>query len=121
MTGDHPPALSRFELTAAELCSLGITVTRLPGEYRVNSRTGTDATARTVETLDQALELSRTMAAEAPAPPSPAHGKRGRRPLRMTPKAVRRRMIRAHNRRMRARALRKARAQGTEQDSRNDM
>jgi hypothetical protein len=95
-------------------------MTRLPGEYRVNFRTGTDATARTVETLDQALELGRTVAAEAPAPPGPAHGKRGRRPLRMTPKAVRRRMIRAHNRRMRARALRKARAQGIEQDSRND-
>jgi hypothetical protein len=27
MTGDHPSALSRFELTAAELRSLGITVT----------------------------------------------------------------------------------------------
>jgi hypothetical protein len=120
MTGD-PPALSRFELAARELRALGIVMTRLPGEYRVNYRTGTDATARTVETLDQALELGRTMAAEAPAPPSPAHGKRGRRPLRMTPKAVRRRMIRAHNRRMRARALKKARAQGTEQDSRNDM
>jgi hypothetical protein len=96
MTGDHPPALSRFELTAAELRSLGITVTRLPGEYRVNYRTGTDATARTVETLDQALELGRTMTADAPTPPSPAHGKQGHRPLRMMPKAVRRRMIRQH-------------------------
>jgi hypothetical protein len=58
VTGDPPP-LSRFELAAAELRGLGITVTRLPGEYRVNYRTGTDATARTVETLDQALELGR--------------------------------------------------------------
>jgi hypothetical protein len=78
MTGD-PPALSRFELAARELRTLGITLTRLPGEYRVHFRTGPDATARTVETLNQALELGRTMAAEAP--PSPAHGKRGRRPL----------------------------------------
>lgn len=87
----------------------------------MNFRTGTDATARTVETLDQALDLGRIMATKAPAPPGPAHGKRGRRPLRMTPKAIRRRMIRAHNRRMRARALKKARTQDTEQDSRNDM
>src|SRR5947208_2959866 len=108
MTGD-PPALSRFELAARELRALGITLTRLPGEYRINFRTGTDATARMVETLDHALELGRTMAAEAPAPPGPAHGKRDRGPLRMTPKAIRRRMIRAHNRRMRARAIRRAR------------
>lgn len=30
----------------AELRALGITLTRLPGEYRVNYRNGTDATAR---------------------------------------------------------------------------
>ena len=94
MTGD-PPALSRFELAAVELRGLGITVTCLPGEYRVNFRTGAGATA----------------------PPGPAHGKRGRRSRRMTPEAIRRRMIRTHNCRMRARALKKARARGTEQDS----
>jgi hypothetical protein len=64
MTGNPSPALSRFELAARELHALGITVTRLPGEYRVNFRTSTDA----------------------PASPGPAHGKRGRRPRRMTPK-----------------------------------
>jgi hypothetical protein len=110
MTGNSP--LSRFELTAAELRILGIALTRLPGEYRVNFRNGTDATAQTVETLDQALELGRGMAADAPAPADPAQVKRRRRPLRMTPKAIRRRMIKAHNRRMRARALRKQREEG---------
>jgi hypothetical protein len=40
MTGD-PPALSRFELAARELRALGIVMTRLPGEYRVNYRSGT--------------------------------------------------------------------------------
>ena len=89
MTGNPSPALSRFELAARELHALGITVTRLPGEYRVNFRAGTDATARTVETLDQALEPGRTMAVDTPAPPGPAHGKRGRRPRRMTSKASR--------------------------------
>jgi hypothetical protein len=97
MTGNPSPTLSRFELAARELHALGITVTRLPGEYRVNFRTGTDATVCTVEMLDQALELGRTMAADAPASSGPAHGKRGRRPRRMTPKAIRRRMIGAHN------------------------
>jgi hypothetical protein len=58
MTGDKPPPLSRFELAARELRALGIVMTRLPGEYRVNYRTGTDATARLVKTLDQALELA---------------------------------------------------------------
>jgi hypothetical protein len=39
MTGG-PPALSRFELAARELRALGIVMTRLPGEYRVNYRSG---------------------------------------------------------------------------------
>jgi hypothetical protein len=51
MTGD-PPALPRFELAARELRVLGITLTHLPGEYRLSFRPGTAATARTVETLD---------------------------------------------------------------------
>jgi hypothetical protein len=78
----------------------------VPGEYRVNYRNGADATARIAETVDEALALGRELAAATPAPAQPAHGKRRRRPLRMTPKAVRRRMIRKHNQRMRARAIR---------------
>jgi hypothetical protein len=49
-------------------------------------------------------ELGRLLAAAAPA----AVVRRGRRPLRMTPKAVRRRRIRWHNRRRRARAVARA-------------
>jgi hypothetical protein len=94
-----PPALSPFELAAAELRAFGITIARLPGEYRLNFRTGAESTARVVETLDEALTLGRSMAADAPAPAGPAQGTRRRRPLRMTAKAQRRRMIRAHNRR----------------------
>jgi len=57
MTGDPP---SPFELAAAELRALGITLASLPGEYRVNYRNGQDATARHAETLDEALSgLSR--------------------------------------------------------------
>jgi hypothetical protein len=73
----------------------------LPGEYRVNFRNGIDATARNADTLDEAVQLGRSMAADAPASAAPAQGTRRRRPRRMTPKAIRRRMIRAHNHRMR--------------------
>jgi hypothetical protein len=91
------------------LRALGITLARLPGEYRVNYRNGQDATARMVETLDEALKLGRELAADARASARPAHGKRRRRPLRMTPKAVNRRRRMAHLHRMRARAIRQAR------------
>ena len=110
---DHTP--SRFELVAGELARLGIRLARLPGEYRLNFRAGPESTARTVETLDEALALGRIMAAEAPAAP-PAYGKRRRRPLRMTPKAIRRRAIKRHNRRLRARLLRGKREKENEQN-----
>ena len=95
-----PP--SPFELAAAELRALGISLRRLPGEYRVNYRNGGEDTARLAEDLDQAVELGRALATAAPLPAV----RRGRRPLRMTAKAIRRRMIRAHNRRRRARVIR---------------
>jgi hypothetical protein len=97
---------SPFERAAAELRKLGITLRRLPGEYQVNLIGGPDENALAAETLDEAVELGRSIAA-APAPAGPPQGKRGRRPLRMTPKAIRRRRIKAHNYRLRARALRK--------------
>jgi hypothetical protein len=101
MTDPAPP----FELAAAELRALGITLARLPGEYRVNYRNGGDRTARLAEDLEQVLALGRALAAAAPRAPV----RRGRRPLRMTPKAVRRRKIKAHNYRLRARARAKQR------------
>jgi hypothetical protein len=63
---------SPFELAAAELRALGITLARLPGEYRVNFHNAGDATARTAETLDEALAVGQSMAADAPAPVRPA-------------------------------------------------
>ena len=109
MTSANQP-LSPFELAATELRALGIVLARLPGEYRVNFRNGSDATARMAETLDEALELAHSMAADAPAPADPAHGKRRRRPRRMTPKAHNRRLRMAHLRRMRARTIGEQRA-----------
>ena len=61
---DQTDSLSRFELVAAELRALGLTLRRLPGEYCVNFRYGGDATARMAEDLDQALEPGREMAAQ---------------------------------------------------------
>ena len=104
MTGDVP---SPFELAELELRKLGIALTRLPGEYRVNFRGGSDATARTLETLAEALEAGRAMAAErAEANPTGRGPRRYRRPRRMTPKAYNKRLRMAHLRKLRARARR---------------
>ena len=96
-----------FEIAYNEMRALGLTLRRLPGEYCVNFRDGGDATARFADDLDQALEVGRAMAAEKAGDPSGTEKppRRRRRRKRMTPKARRRRFIRAHNRRVRARAL----------------
>jgi hypothetical protein len=99
---DMPP--SPFETATIELRALGITLARLPGEYEVNFRGGRDETAQRAETLAQALQLGRTMAADRLPPSTP--DRRRRRPPRMTAKAVNRRRRRAHWRRMVAQARR---------------
>jgi hypothetical protein len=91
MTGDPSP--SPFDLATTELRALGITLTRLPGEYAVSYRNSRESTAHMADTLDEAIALGRSMAAAAPVSTAPPQGKRRRRPLRMTPKAIRRRAI----------------------------
>jgi hypothetical protein len=104
---------SPFERAAAELRKVGITLRKPPGEYQVNLTGGPDENALAAETLDEAVELGREMAKTlAPAPAGAARGKKYLRPLRMTPKAIRRRRIKAHNYRLRARALKKQREEG---------
>jgi len=103
---------SRFETVAAELAALGVTIAVRPGEYVLNYRHGKDDTARFADDLDEALELGRELAvARAGAgvqlctsAHDPAVTPRRRRT--MTAKAMRRRFIKRHNRRLRARALR---------------
>jgi hypothetical protein len=90
---------SPFAIAAAELRGLGITIARLPGEYRVNYVNGSEATAESVDTLDMALEIGRSLARARP----PAKAIRRRR-RRMTPKAYNRRLRKQHMRRLRARA-----------------
>ena len=107
-----PP--SRFDEIAVALAALGITIAVRPGEYSVNCRGGGESTARYADNLDAALAQGRELALVRPASgqmqaqPAP----RRRRPRKMTPKAVRRRMIRAHNRRLRSRAGREQLASG---------
>jgi len=110
MIGNESPTL--FAAVVAELAACGVQLAARPGEYVVNFRGGTEATAYVTDDLADAIEHGRALAASiVPANPpaasrEPTRGKRRRRPLRMTPKAVRRRMIKAHNRRLRARVIR---------------
>ena len=85
-----------------------MTLRRLPGEYCVNFRNGGDGTARLADDLDQALKLGRAMAADKAAIQAAVKAplRRKWRRRRMTAKAQRRRFIRRHNRRVRARAMR---------------
>jgi hypothetical protein len=100
-----------FATVVAELDARGVRLIKQRGEYVVNFRTGTDLTAYITDDLTDAIEHGRALAKSfAPATATTAApGKRYRRPRRMTPKAQRRRMIRQHNRRMRARAVAKQR------------
>jgi hypothetical protein len=96
-----------FVTVAAELRALGITLESRPGEYRVNFHSGSESTACYTDDLEGALAAGRELAATTPVDKADqktpnATGKRRRPPRRMTPKAQRRRMIRQHNRRMRA-------------------
>jgi hypothetical protein len=61
------PALSFFQTAVRELRALGITLTRLPGEYRVNYVNGSDATAITYAELHEAVTAARELAKSAPA------------------------------------------------------
>ena len=97
MTGSLSPALS-FEAAAHQFRQRGISITSLPGEYAV--------TAPNRETLSEAIELAEAMAREAPAATARSGaGYPPKRRLSMKPKAVIKRRIKAHNRRLRARAI----------------
>lgn len=110
----HEPRTT-FDSVAAEVRKLGLIIRRLPGEYLINFRDSSEKTARFAEDLDQALEIGRTMATEAAADRTATKRlprRRGRWRKQMTPKARRRRFVRAHNRRVRSRALRKDQGDG---------
>jgi len=98
-----------FATVSAELRKLGFIIRRYPGEYLINHRDGDEKTGRFAEDLAEALEIGRDMAAarEARRTSMRRRPKRRRRwRKQMTSKARRRRFIRAHNHRVRARAVR---------------
>ena len=104
MTGEQIPSL--IMQIVDELRAHGVLITNCAGEWRVNFRDGTDATAYVTNDLQDAFEHGRKLAlAGQSASAEPAkHRHHWRRP--MSAKAQRRRLIRAHNNRMRGRALR---------------
>jgi hypothetical protein len=110
MTGDRIPSL--FMQIADELRARGVLITCLAGEWRVNFRGGTGATAYVTDDLQDAFDHGRAMALAAVAAPpeAPQPRRKWRRP--MTAKAARRALIKKHNRRRRARALREQRTEG---------
>lgn len=123
---------SPFDLAATELRAVGMTLSTHPGTYCVNFRGANAATAYFSDDLADAVEHGRAMAASvlarfiergqvaqqaadrviAEAAENPPKVRRVRRPKKMTAKARRRRMIRAHNQRMRSRAVRQRREEG---------
>jgi hypothetical protein len=100
--------MHNFADAAAELRCLGLDLTRLPGEYRVNFHNGSESTAQIAETVDAALELGRKMAAERAAAAPNSAGPRRRRRRRMTPKAYNKRLRLAHMRKLCARSRRQS-------------
>jgi len=111
---DRPP--THLETARTELRAKGVELTMHPGMWCVNFRGAGAETAYFSEDLEDVIEHGREMAASAFAVSSQrAHHAKPHHPWhpkKMTPKAIRRRMIRAHNRRMRARLLRRQREPG---------
>ncbi|MBV8450918.1 MAG: hypothetical protein JOZ29_01420 [Deltaproteobacteria bacterium] len=81
-------------------------IAKLPGEFFINYLNGKPDTLKTCESLNEAIEIAAAMAKEDRAATARAAANyRVKRRLSMRPKAVIKRRIKAHNRRLRARAL----------------
>ena len=113
MVGDQIPSLIMQSMD--ELRSRGVLITNRGGEWCVNAKGRTQAAEYLTNDLQDAFEHGRAMAVAGPAAPAPEKPseisyRKWRRP--MGGKAQRRRMIKAHNYRMRARAIKKQREDG---------
>ena len=111
---------SPFELAATELRKLGIALRQLPGEFSVNFINAGEATAQIAETLDQALELGRAMAAERAEASATSRSPRRRRYRPRTPKAYNRMLRKRHMRKLHARAIREQRARDRSDDRQHE-
>jgi hypothetical protein len=110
MVGDQIPSL--IVQIIDELRGRGVLITNRGGEWCVNVRGGTQATEYLTDDLQDAFEHGRAMAAARPAAPAPEKPpeiirRNWRSP--MSAGAQRRRIIKAHNYRLRARAIKKQR------------
>jgi hypothetical protein len=113
MTGEQIPSLMMQIID--ELRARGIVITSRPGEWCVNFRNGTAATAYVTDDLLDAFAHGRALAAAVVDPPERETSvrrrrRRGRRPK--TAKAARRAFIRKHNRRTRGRLMRQHSEEG---------
>jgi hypothetical protein len=112
MAGDQIPSL--IMQIMEELRARGVLITNRGGEWCVNVRGGTQATEYLTDDLQEAFEHGRALAASPMTAPVPAKPPEIRRKWRkpMNARAQRRRMILAHNHRMRAGILKKQREEG---------
>jgi hypothetical protein len=70
--GDQPPSL--FAGAVAELAALGVRLIARPGEYVVNFRDGTEATACITDDLAEAIMHGHALARSIAADPPPSQG-----------------------------------------------
>jgi hypothetical protein len=114
MTGEQIP--SPIMQIVDELRAHGVLVTSRTGEWCVNFRNGSAATAYVTDDLQDAFEHGRAMPASAAAHAAVTHTPvpkmRRRRRTPKTAKAASRALIRKHNRRVRGRALWEQRREG---------
>jgi hypothetical protein len=113
MAGERIPSLIMQIMD--ELRARGVLITNRGGDWCVNVRGGAQATEYLTDDLQDAFEHGRAMAASllaAPEPEKPPEIFRRKWRKPMSARAQRRRMIVAHNYRMRARAIKKQREEG---------
>jgi hypothetical protein len=104
MAGDQIPSL--ITQIMDELRARGVLITNRGGDWCVKAAGGAQPTDYLTDDLQDAFDHGRALAAAGPAVPAPQKPqirRKWRRP--MSAKAQRRRMIKAHNYRMRARAI----------------
>jgi hypothetical protein len=90
-----------FEIACAKLKALGLVLQQTPGQYRVNFRDGTAATAFMTDDLQSAIMRGREMAANPPNPSELPLGPTG-------PRSSRRGLMYRHNRKLAAQRRRKS-------------
>jgi hypothetical protein len=101
---DSPPL--SFDIVAYKFRKRGIVIKSLPGEYSISYLNGQSDAGEIRETLAEAIEVAELMACEAAAIAARfAAGYRRKRRVSMTPKAIIRSRIKAHNMRLRTGAL----------------